>query len=77
MPTYITTNPQMGKKLKLTGDSPPTEQDLEEIFGRVIPPLPAGFSIEVADVASQWFVQQQTGGISKGRSMLINLLNSK
>jgi len=30
--TYIVTDPQSGKKIKLTGDSPPTEQELEDIF---------------------------------------------
>lgn len=32
MPIYRVTNSITGKKLKLTGDSPPTEQELEEIF---------------------------------------------
>ena len=32
MPTYQVTDPQTGKTLKLTGDSPPTEQELEQIF---------------------------------------------
>lgn len=32
MPTYRVTDPQSGRTLKLTGDSPPTEQELNEIF---------------------------------------------
>jgi hypothetical protein len=32
MPTYRVTDPASGKTLRLTGDSPPTEQELEEIF---------------------------------------------
>lgn len=32
MPTYIVTDPETGKKVRLTGDSPPTEQELEQIF---------------------------------------------
>ena len=32
MATYIVTDPRSGKKLKLTGDSPPTEQELDDIF---------------------------------------------
>ena len=32
MPTYNVTDPTTGKSLKLTGDSPPTEQELNEIF---------------------------------------------
>ncbi len=32
MPTYKVTDPTTGRTVKLTGDSPPTEQELEEIF---------------------------------------------
>lgn len=32
MPTYLVTDPQTGQKVKLTGDSPPTEQELNSIF---------------------------------------------
>jgi hypothetical protein len=32
MPIYIVTDPQTGQKVKLTGDSPPTEQELNGIF---------------------------------------------
>lgn len=32
MPTYTVTDPQTGRKVKLTGDSPPTEAELEEVF---------------------------------------------
>lgn len=32
MPTYLVTDPKTGKKKRLTGDSPPTEAELEEIF---------------------------------------------
>lgn len=32
MPTYRVTDPNTGRTLRLTGDSPPTEQELEEIF---------------------------------------------
>lgn len=33
MPTYRVTDPSTGRSLKLTGDSPPNEQELLEIFG--------------------------------------------
>lgn len=33
MPTYKVTDPQSGKVFRLTGDFPPTEQELNEIFG--------------------------------------------
>ncbi len=32
MATFIVTDPNTGKQLKLTGDSPPTEEELEQIF---------------------------------------------
>lgn len=35
MPTYKVTDPNTGKTIKLTGDSPPTEQELEEIFSKI------------------------------------------
>jgi hypothetical protein len=35
MPTYRVTDPQSGKTIKLTGDSPPTEAELSEIFATV------------------------------------------
>lgn len=34
MPTYFITDPNSGKKLQLTGDSPPTEQELNDIFSK-------------------------------------------
>lgn len=37
MPEYLVTDPQSGRKVKLTGDSPPTEHELEEIFGSFVP----------------------------------------
>lgn len=44
MPTYRVTDPTSGKTVKLTGDSPPTEQELEEIFSSIgnvpVPPAP-------------------------------------
>lgn len=33
MATYRVTDPQTGRKLRLTGDSPPTEAELNQIFG--------------------------------------------
>lgn len=37
MPTYRVTDPETGKTVKLTGDSPPTEAELEEIFASLSP----------------------------------------
>lgn len=38
MPTFIVTDPSTGKKVKLTGDSPPTDSELEEIFASLPEP---------------------------------------
>ena len=35
MPTYKVTDPTTGKSLRITGDSPPTEQELNEVFAGV------------------------------------------
>lgn len=32
MPTYKIKDPQSGKTIRITGDSPPTEQELNQIF---------------------------------------------
>ena len=37
MPTYRVTDPISGQTLRLTGDSPPAEQELNEIFSKVSP----------------------------------------
>jgi hypothetical protein len=37
MPTYKVTDPTSGKSLSLTGDSPPTEQELNDIFSKTSP----------------------------------------
>ncbi|RPJ55915.1 MAG: hypothetical protein EHM12_11140 [Dehalococcoidia bacterium] len=35
MPTYKITDPNTGKTVRLTGDSPPTEQELNDVFSKV------------------------------------------
>lgn len=41
MPTYRVTDPETNQTLRLTGDSPPTEQELEDIFASYQPEAPA------------------------------------
>lgn len=36
MQTYLATDPQSGKKIKLTGESPPTEEELNQIFSSLV-----------------------------------------
>jgi len=38
MPKYTVTDPQTGRKVTLTGDSPPTDQELEDIFSSLPAP---------------------------------------
>lgn len=40
MPTYVVTDPASGRKVKLIGDTPPTDADLDEIFAS-LPPVAA------------------------------------
>lgn len=41
MPTYKVTDPNTGKTVRLTGDSPPTEAELNDIFSKVKAPAPS------------------------------------
>jgi len=43
MPTYTVTDPNTNKTLTLEGDSPPTEEELEEIFAGYAPAEPTGY----------------------------------
>ena len=52
MPTYTVTDPQTGRKVKLTGDSPPTEQELEEIFASLPAPKQAATTADDVPVLS-------------------------
>lgn len=42
MPVYTVTDPNSGKTIKLRGDSPPSEQELEQIFAAQQPASPQG-----------------------------------
>ena len=41
MPTYRIKDPSTGRTIRLTGDSPPTEQEIEEVFRSVGQQQPA------------------------------------
>ena len=45
MPTYTVTDPNTNKTLTLEGDSPPTEEELEEIFAGYAPAEPTGIRL--------------------------------
>ena len=53
MPTYRITDPNTGKVLRVTGDSPPTEQELSELFAASAPAAPTRtWGDTAADVAT-------------------------
>jgi hypothetical protein len=52
MPTYQVTDPKTGLKVKLTGDTPPTDADLDEIFAGLAQ-QPSALSLEPAGTQIQ------------------------
>src|SRR5687767_3190269 len=48
MPVYEVTDPASGRIVELTGDSPPTDADLDEIFSSLPPPEKAPTKKEAA-----------------------------
>lgn len=51
MPTFKVTDPQSGQVIRLTGDSPPTEQELEGIFSKLSQGVQNGPSTSVNNVS--------------------------
>jgi len=69
MPTYLVTDPNTGLKLRLTGDSPPTEQELESIFASQQQPEQTivdtlGGVADVAGVAATGLGREVVEGLS-------------
>jgi hypothetical protein len=56
MPTYRINDPSTGKTIRLVGDSPPTEQELEEVFKSVGQSAP-----ETSAMSAQYQAPQRTG----------------
>jgi hypothetical protein len=50
MPSYVVTNPATGQKLRLTGDSPPSDDELDEIFGSMPDNAPAQYQDPASDI---------------------------
>ena len=77
MPTYKITDPNTGKTLRLTGDSPPSEAELNEIFSSVgdktePTPAPEKKGITAGDVVKEPFRLAQeavTGPISLAKKV--------
>ena len=66
MPTYWFTDPATGKRHGLTGDSPPTEQEVMDVFGQMAeePELPGGWAGLHRGVKSH--VLEREAGIESG-----------
>jgi hypothetical protein len=56
MPTYRIKDPTSGRTIRLTGDSPPTEQELEDVFKSVGQSAP-----ETSAMSAQYQAPQRTG----------------
>ena len=62
MPTYMVTDPNTGRKVKLTGDTPPTDADLDEIFASIASPQPINTDVPSAEqdaFVAQGYAQRQ------------------
>ena len=66
MPTYKVTDPNTGRTLRLTGDSPPTEGELEEIFASVGTESPKGTLQKIGEFAATSKALPIAGGIVGG-----------
>lgn len=79
MPTYVVTDPNTGRKVRLTGDTPPTDEDLDEIFASIQQPSetqPAapqerGVMQGIADVGLE-----AMAGINRGATGLVDFAAS-
>lgn len=69
MPTYVVTDPNTGRKVKLTGDTPPTDEDLDEIFSSL--PAPKQAEEAKAPTEEKKSLRQKAGDIASGVSDFI------
>lgn len=65
MPKYRVTDPDSGRTLELVGDSPPTEQELEQIFSRLSTPQPAQQTQAQAPVSEPTAQQAAFEGLAR------------
>ncbi len=61
MPTYTVTDPNTNKTLTLEGDSPPTEEELEEIFAGYAPAEPTGYQAPTFSEIGSGLVEDISG----------------
>jgi len=63
MPTYNVTDPNSGATLKLTGDSPPTEEELEQIFSQQAAPEITSSSLSATTAQPEPSTEKPEGSI--------------
>jgi hypothetical protein len=76
MPKYTVTDPQTGRKVTLTGDSPPTEQELEEIFSSLPEsnrPQQIKYGTPEYDAAMSEARKQEVDSMGKGEKFLVGM----
>ena len=61
MPIYTVTDPNTNKTLRLEGDSPPTEEELEEIFAGYAPKQPTGYQAPTFSEIGSGLVEDLSG----------------
>ena len=84
MPTYQVTDPETGVKLRLTGDSPPSEAELVEIFAQQVPreteqpqTTREGVNQAILDTPGGAELAEFGSGISRGATQLLDFLTTK
>lgn len=80
MPTYEITDPDTGKKLRITGDSPPNEQEIAQVFGEYygepVQEKPEGGAFEGIGDAAQSMGADILGSVGAGLGGVYELLTT-
>ena len=74
MPTYKVTDPKTGRVMRLTGDSPPTQEELEQIFSQFEVEKERTFGEKVGG-AFDAAAAMATGAIAQPVAGLVGLAN--
>ena len=71
MPTYKVTDPSSGKTVRLTGDSAPTEQELEEVFKSITQQSPSSAPVPDPGSAEQMQKAVNEAGMTKSHYAIL------
>lgn len=77
MPTYTVTDPSTQRTLKLTGDKPPTEQELDEVFSKVNTDSTQGGGSRLAGEMAAAPPQPQKSPLSLGERIGLSFADDK